>query len=199
VKVVGVVRSTTFLFITLCTCIQLFGVFPFQTGPVGLVVAHRDVAPAYTPSAPPLARRAAGCLPPSVSELPARLPRRSAFPRRARTLGYHGSPCPPRVATRCAYLLALPAMPRHRTALLPRSASGRAGTSHSSGCPSLKPSPSPFQRCAPLPTAPCSAAALHGRRLGAALPLAPRPSNSPRTTPSLRCSRPRRSFVCPGR
>jgi hypothetical protein len=46
VKVVGVVRSTTFLLTALCTFIQLFGVFPFQTGLVGLTVVaqrRRDV------------------------------------------------------------------------------------------------------------------------------------------------------------
>jgi hypothetical protein len=138
------VRSTTFLFITLCTFIQLFGVFPFQIGPVRLVVACRDVAPTDLPSTPARARCAAGCLPPSASEPPARLPRRNAFPRRARTPGCHGNPCSPRVVPRCAHLLALPALPsmtRRRMALLPRSASGCVATSHSSGCPSLKPSP----------------------------------------------------------
>jgi hypothetical protein len=108
------VRSTTFLFITLCTSIQLFGVFPFQTGPVGLVVARRDVAPADTPSAPARARRAAWCLPPSAFEPPVHLTRRSAFPRRARTPGCRGNPCLPCLIPRCAHLLALPALPAMR-------------------------------------------------------------------------------------
>jgi hypothetical protein len=46
------------------------------------------------------ARRAAGCLPPSAFEPSARPPRYSAFPRRARTSGCHGRPCPCRPPTR---------------------------------------------------------------------------------------------------
>jgi hypothetical protein len=47
------VRSTTFLFTTLCTSIQIFGVFPFQMVPIEIFWSpRRDIAPATMLGAP---------------------------------------------------------------------------------------------------------------------------------------------------
>jgi hypothetical protein len=77
------VRSTTFLFNTLCTSIQNFGVFPFQMVPVELFWSlRRDVTLARTPGARdvPCGARRLG-----VRAMPTRLPEAPHTPSPGRT------------------------------------------------------------------------------------------------------------------
>jgi hypothetical protein len=98
VKVVGVVRSTIFVFKVLSTSIQIFGVNRIQTeaqqienGPIALCAAtsHRDAAPAPSASAParrptPLRPRSHAALGHASSQGRRRARDTSAFPRATR-------------------------------------------------------------------------------------------------------------------
>jgi hypothetical protein len=126
------VRSTTFLFTTLCTSIQIFGIFPFQTLTVELVLSPcRDVAPTRAPGAP-VPRRTAG--PHPQVRCAARGPASLGYgpPDMGTHAKRRGNPCcrVPRPGTRARrVLLILPALLCCHTTPLPAARPWRAGTS----------------------------------------------------------------------
>jgi hypothetical protein len=132
------VRSTTFLFTTLCTFIQIFGVFPFQTVTVELVLSPcRDVAPAKESGAP-TPRRTAGPRPQARYAAQGRASLGYGPPETGTHAKHHGNPrcrvpCPGTRARRA--LPVLPALLCRRTTSLPAARPWRSGTS----CRSVEP------------------------------------------------------------